>query len=40
MVAIVTRIKYFETSPSQYIVMTPKFYFLTLKIMFRYIKYL
>ena len=37
-VAMVTRIKYFETSPSSYIVMTPNFYSMILKIIFRYIK--
>ena len=40
MVAMVTRIKYFETSPISYIVMTPYFYFTILKIMCGYTKYL
>ena len=31
MVAMVTRIKYFETFPSSYIEVTPYFYFLILK---------
>ena len=40
MVAVVTRIKYFETSPLSYIVMTPYFYFMILKIRCSYTKYL
>ena len=39
MFAMVTRIKYFETSPLSYIVMTPYFYVMILKIMRSYTKY-
>ena len=38
MVAMVTRIKYFETSPLSCILMTPYFYFMILKTVFSYAK--
>ena len=39
MVAMVTRIKFFKTSPLSYIVATPYFYFMILKIMSSYTKH-
>ena len=40
MVAMVIRIKFFETSPLSYFMMTPYFYFTILKSMYSYTKYL